>query len=313
MLTSAAEAATADEPPTRGGFARLFAIGHGRLMYLECYGSGAPTVVLDGGLREAAGIWSVRTAETPPGPTVLPGVARFTRVCAYDRPGTLAPAEAGGFRRSRSSPVPMPRTAAGEVADLHTLLKVAKVPGPYVFVGHSLGGLIDRLYAATYPRQVAGMVLVDALSEYMQGPLDPAQMRAYNALSNAPIPGLNYPDLERVLFVPSFTQMRRAERRHPLAGIPLSVISKGLPFQLPYKLPGGLTRALLDRAWRIAQHKLAKLTPDAVHVIARRSSHNIMFTQPKLITGQTRRAVQAVRCGGLGGSRRPLRLHTPGS
>lgn len=284
-------AVISDEPLRKGDFAGSFGIGGGRSMYLECYGKGAPTVILDGGLREAAAIWSMRTAETPPGPTVLPAVARFTRVCAYDRPGTVLTAT----EFSRSSPVAMPRTAADEVADLHMLLKVATVPGPYVLVSHSLGGLIDRLYAATYPRQVAGLVLVDALAEYMQGPLDPTQMAAYNAFNNAPLEGLDYPDLEQVLFGPSFRQMRRAERKHPLPDIPLSVISKGLPFQAPDVLPGGLTRAVIERAWHIAQKKLAKLTPDAVHVIAKRSSHNVMLTRPRLIIDQTRRVVRAVR------------------
>jgi hypothetical protein len=89
--------------------------------------------------------------------------------------------------------------------------------------------------------------------------------------------------------------MRRAGRKHPLPDIPLSVISKGLPFGLPEGLPGGLTPAILERAWNNAQGKLAKLTPDAVHVIARRSSHYVMLTQPKLIIDQARRVVRVVR------------------
>ena len=119
-------------------------------MFLECFGKGSPTVILDSGLRNGAAIWAERTDETPPGPTVLPALARFTRVCGYDRPGTLIKFEPLEF--SRSSRVAIPRTTAGAVADLHTLLKVARVPGPYVFVNHSTGGLIDRLYASTYPR-----------------------------------------------------------------------------------------------------------------------------------------------------------------
>lgn len=89
--------------------------------------------------------------------------------------------------------------------------------------------------------------------------------------------------------------MRRAQRKHPLRDIPLSVISKGLPFGLPDDLPGDLTPALLERAWRTAQDKLAKLTPHAVHLIAKRSSHYIMLTQPKPIIDQARRVVRAAR------------------
>jgi pimeloyl-ACP methyl ester carboxylesterase len=293
-LAPAAGAATPDEPLGRGDFAGSFGIGHGRSMYLECYGAGAPTVILDAGLRNGAAFWSQRGDETPAGPTVLAGVARFTRVCGYDRPGTIL-TSSPPFELSRSSPVRMPRTAADAVSDLHALLRVAKVPGPYVFVSHSLGGLIDRLYAASYPRRVAGMVLVDALAEYLQDPLDPAQMAAYSAINNGPVEGLDYPDLEQNRFVRSFAQMRRAQRKHPLRDIPLSVISKGRPFGLPDDLPGGLTPAVLERAWRTAQDKLAKLTPHAVHLIAKRSSHYIMLTQPKPIIDQARRVVRAVR------------------
>ncbi len=112
-------------------------------MYLECYGRGSPTVILDAGLRNGASFSSQRSDETHPGPTVLPGVARFTRVCGYDRPGTILTSNPP-FEFSRSSPVRMPRTAADAVSDLHTLLKVARVPGPYVFVSHSLGGPLGR-------------------------------------------------------------------------------------------------------------------------------------------------------------------------
>jgi hypothetical protein len=111
----------------------------------------------------------------------------------------------------------------------------------------------------------------------------------------ATCPAGQYPDPERIRFVRSFAQMRRAERKHALRHMPLSVISKGLPFGLPEDLPGGLTPAVLERAWRHAQDKLAKLTPDPVHVIAKRSSQYVLLTQPRLIIDQARRVVRAVR------------------
>jgi pimeloyl-ACP methyl ester carboxylesterase len=266
-------------------------IGHGRELYMECHGEGSPTVILEAGLRSRSDFWSERLPETPPGPTVLPGVAGFTRVCAYDRPGTTL----GTEDFSRSTPVKMPRTAADAVADLQRLIEAAHLRGPFVLVGHSTGGLITRLFAATHPGEVAGMVEVDALSEFLQGPLDPAQIAAYDELNNGPIEGLDYPDLEQILFRPSFAEMRAAAHRHPLADIPLSVISRAIPLPLPDGLPAGLTTPVVERAWREAQDRLAKLTPDAVHVIAHHSSHYIMFSQPELIIAQVRRVVEAVR------------------
>ncbi|MDQ3827610.1 MAG: alpha/beta hydrolase, partial [Actinomycetota bacterium] len=78
-------------------------------------------------------------------------VAKTTRVCAYDRAGM-------GW----SEPGPEPRDAKQISSELHTLLKGAGTVGPYVLVGHSTGGLYARMYAALYPEEVAGMVLVDS-------------------------------------------------------------------------------------------------------------------------------------------------------
>ena len=99
--------------PASDNFAGLIDIGAGRKMYLECSGSGSPTVILESGYRNDADIWS---AELEPGMSpVFSQVARFTRVCAYDRPGTFLDPDHLG----RSTPVPMPRTARDLVSDLH--------------------------------------------------------------------------------------------------------------------------------------------------------------------------------------------------
>jgi pimeloyl-ACP methyl ester carboxylesterase len=291
-LTPVAGASTPDAPLQAGDVAGLVGIGHNRSLYLECHGTGSPTVILEAGLRSRSDFWSERTDDTPPGPTVIAGVARFTRVCAYDRPGTTL----GATEFSRSSPVAMPRTATDAVSDLHRLLRAAGIPGPYVLVGHSTGGLIARLFASTYPRQVSGMVLVDALSEFLQGPLNPAQIAAYDELNNGPLAGVDYPDLEQILFRASFAEMRAAEARHPLRRkIPLSVISRGQPFPLPDGLPAGLTTDVVERAWRQAQDALARLTPHVRHRIARRSAHYVMFSQPGMITGEIGHVVRAAR------------------
>ena len=157
--------ATASQTPvsasTGDDVAGLIDIG-GRSLYLDCRGSGSPTVILEAGFGNDSEIWdSVALPEDETGPAVFPAVAMFTRVCAYDRPGTYRDP---GFP-GRSDPVEMPRTAGDIVADLHALLTAANVPGPYVLVGHSFGGLIVRLYASTYPDDVAGLVLVDAAHE----------------------------------------------------------------------------------------------------------------------------------------------------
>ena len=153
-----------------GDFSGLVDIGGGRRMFLQCRGQGGPTVVLISGGGNTGGAWTVLPDEVAP-PAVLPGVGAFTRVCAYDRPGTALDADPPDDR-SRSDPIPQPTTAEAMVADLHALLTAAGVPGPYVLAGHSFGGLVARLYAATYPDEVVGLVLVDPFSEAVRAAID---------------------------------------------------------------------------------------------------------------------------------------------
>ena len=113
----------------------------GHRLHLNCTGSGSPTVVLEpggGGMSSDLG-W------------ITPAVARDTRVCVYDRAG-----------RGWSEPADTPQDAAQIATDLHTLLQRGHVPGPYVLAGHSFGGLYVLTFAARYPDEVAGMVLVDS-------------------------------------------------------------------------------------------------------------------------------------------------------
>ena len=112
----------------------------GRHLYLECTGSGSPTVVLQAGLGGASSSWAPIAAH----------VAKSTTVCAYDRAGHGRSDEAG------------PQDGIALAADLHTLLARAKVTGPYVLVGHSSGGAYVRVFADRYPDEVAGMVLLDS-------------------------------------------------------------------------------------------------------------------------------------------------------
>jgi pimeloyl-ACP methyl ester carboxylesterase len=119
---------------------RLVDVGGYRL-HLYCTGHGAPIVILDALFPGTVSNWA----------WVQPEIAKTTRVCAYDRAG-LGWSDRG----------PTPRDAAHHAQELHTLLAKAGEPGPYILVGHSLGGLSVRMFADLYPDQVAGMALIEA-------------------------------------------------------------------------------------------------------------------------------------------------------
>ena len=282
---------------TEADVAGVFDIGGGRKMYLECRGEGSPTVVLLTGYRDTARIWD---ADLPgyPQPHLLPAVAGFTRVCAYDRPGTVGPYSDDPAQYSRSDPVPQPHAPDDVVADLHALLAVADVPGPYVLAGHSLGGAYARLYAATYPDAVAGVVLIDAFNEYYRAAFTPEQWAPLLAFMGTPPPGLDDPDVERADLDAVLDAVEAAVAAQPLPELPLAVLTRTveqeLPPELTADLPPGLLEAQAD-AGPPSQAQLAALVPDARHVIAAESGHYIQLEQPALVIEAIRQVVEGVR------------------
>ena len=223
-----------------GDFAGLVDIGGGRKMYLECRGAGSPTVVFVSGLKASAEDWNIAERQAP---TVFAEVAKFTRVCAYDRPGTPV-----GEKPSRSDPVRQPTTAQDAASDLHALLGVAKEPTPYVMVGHSYGGLVAKLYARFYPQDVSGLVLIDALTEGLREAETPEQWAIQRVLMEGDISEsvALYPDLERIDPDRSFDQIRVAPQLRPL---PLIVLSADRPWgpQIPSMIVEGKLPAHVQR------------------------------------------------------------------
>jgi pimeloyl-ACP methyl ester carboxylesterase len=263
-------------PASSGDFAGRVEIGGGRHLYLECHGSGSPTVIFEAGLRSRGDVWSWSVGGANTG--VFPRVTPYTRACIYDRPGTLAHYP----YVSRSDPVPMPRST-GEIAlDLHALFAAAGVPAPYVLVGASTGGLIARQYAALYPWEVSGLVLVDAVSEARQGLMKPAQFARYNLYYlQSPSPdAAQYDALEAIDFYRSFAEIKY--RRRPPRRVPMAVISADYGFGTA---PGVSRRfaGIVNRTWKRSQRYLASLRPKTKHVTAFGSGHQIHVNEPGLV------------------------------
>jgi pimeloyl-ACP methyl ester carboxylesterase len=296
------EAAADDTATAASAVAHDFAgtvdIGGGRKMYIECRGSGSPTVVLVSGLDTAADLWNV---PDQPDPKVFPELAESTRTCAYDRPG--APLAVGGD--SRSDPVTQPTSPEDAVADLHALLGAAGVPGPYVLVGHSYGGIVSRLFAATYPDEVSGMVLVDIVSPELRDAMTPEEWETWKLLNaRKPEDIAEYPDLERIEFDTSLDQI---EAGGSIRQMPLAVLSADALYgptmeaqatngELPASVPADFGY-VIDRANEQAQEQLAQLVAGAEHVTETDSGHNMMIDNAPLVTDAVLDVLGAVRAG----------------
>jgi pimeloyl-ACP methyl ester carboxylesterase len=232
----------------------------GHRLHLNCTGSGSPTVVLEPG---AGGISSDFR-------WVTPAVARDTRVCVYDRAGR-------GWSESADT-----RQDATQIAtDLHTLLHRGNVPGPYVLAGHSFGGLYTLTFAAQYPHDVAGMVLVDSTppaSAAKARATPPSDEDSYDLtgrvsalLSTSARLGLG-----RLVGVPTASHLRstideyvqanssveQAASLRDFADKPLIVLTAG---------------SGSDAAWSAAQEDLVTLSTNSVHRVIDGATHNQMI------------------------------------
>jgi pimeloyl-ACP methyl ester carboxylesterase len=127
-------------------FSGMLVDAGGHLIHINCAGSGGPTVVMEAGAGDFSFDWGLVQAKA----------AKYARSCSYDRAGY-----------AWSEPGPTPRTLQQIAVELHTVLHKASINEPYILVGHSLGGLIVRTFASQYPKETAGMVLVDSSHEDM--------------------------------------------------------------------------------------------------------------------------------------------------
>ncbi|MFD3553297.1 alpha/beta fold hydrolase [Streptomyces goshikiensis] len=277
-------------PGPAGPAGRMVDVGGGRGIRLECRGSGSPTVVLVSGTGGASDEWTsvadpARPAAAPkPGAgSVLATVASFTRVCAYDRPGTTR--FDGGL--APSTPVAQPTTAADGVRDLRAALAAGGERPPYVLVGASWGAMIAELFARTDFPRVAGLVTVDGASPYLRDTLTPAQwsdwMKKIAAMDTGR--GLEVPDYEA-----SVAQIRRAPALpRPL---PATVLTSDRPWDLGVGNSGSTWPA-----WLAAQDRLAREL-HARHVTDTGSGHGIAVERPRLVADAVREVVDRARGGG---------------
>ncbi len=304
VLAAAAPALAESGSANNSG--KLVDIGGGRKMYMECQGTGYPTVVFVSGTGDRTETWS-KTLD-PSKQAVLPAIAETNRVCAYDRPGTIVATGEGAedFKKSRSDPVPQPTTLQDGVDDLHALLSASGERGPYVVVGHSMGGAISRLYASEYPEDVSGLVLVDYTPYEARRALTDEQRDLLQILLGSPpeealelYPALEWFDDQR--------NLEQALAAAPLQPMPLIVLSADEPMDLlPYVEDGSLPLTaeeaeefgkLLFQANLDARADLVSQVPGARHITNTDSGHYIHQEHPKLVIDAIREVLDAAAVG----------------
>lgn len=247
----------------------------GHQLRIKCIGNGEPTVVLDAGRGDVLEVWVA----------TQPGIAAFTRVCAYDRAGY-----------GSSDPGPLPRDSAQIVSELHTLLENSCLSPPYVLVGHSLGGLHIHLYASNYPEDVAGLVFVDGRpAGFYDGlmsldpPLPPDIYALYVSCDSAR-PAAAKAECDSL---PSSEDEVAAAA--PLPHVPMTVLVAGLADAgLP---PEVATQT--ETLWLQFQTELADSVPDAKLTIVDQCSHYIHLCRPDVIIDTVHEQVNALRERGI--------------
>jgi pimeloyl-ACP methyl ester carboxylesterase len=250
--------------PGRLAFKSIAVGGHQLRMHIS--GQGNPAVVFEGGGSGGAG------APLEAWVLVQPAVSKFARTVSYDRAGI-------GW----SAPGPKPRDARQVARELHTALLNAHVAPPYILVGHSFGGPLNRVFAGMYPDEVVGMVLVDPTQEEFMD-WNQAQSPKHEIRK----------DEEWKEIQASLTQAH--ESRVP-PGIPIVLITGMGPREFPRFVMEEQKKEYraMKQVWLKYHQEWVNKLPSAQHTITEKSGHGVPFEEPELIIQEIRKVVEQAR------------------
>ncbi len=271
----------------------------GLKMHINCTGQGTPTVILESGLGDAYVSWR----------KVQPQIAKFARVCSYDRAGL-------GFSDSSSRP----RTSKVIAEELHALLGAANIAPPYILVGHSMGGFNVRLFASLYRNEVAGMVLVDAshpdqenrfppelknlagswmrAAEFLEYTMPLGVPRLLDLCDPDPVPRTAecnfHSERESVAELKAFPESAaETAATGTLGDLPLAVLSHD-PDKPSADLPADLAKPT-NEAWEKMQEELAYLSTRGTQAVAKGSANYIQIDRPDVVIEAVRSVVEQAR------------------
>lgn len=281
---------------------RMVEVAPGRSMHLYCTGSGTPTVILEAG----AGDFGLSSWHS-----VQPQFSALSRTCSYDRAST-------GW----SDPVPGRPTPTAAITDLHTLLARSGEPGPYLFVGHSLGGPIIRHYAVHYPTEVAGLILVDGSHEDQMDRMK-AGVPPWAFLVLRSLPALHFVGIDRLVakaritdtlsaiiaartttdaamantseLINSLSAFNAEVKRDvkPFGALPLIALTADVVPRAP-----GITQAVADSMhgeWVAMHQEIVARSTRGRWILAEHSGHYIQRDRPELVIQSVREMLDTLR------------------
>lgn len=292
-------AASAYPPP-----GKLVDVG-GHRLHLQIQGNGSPVIVMEAGSGETSLSWRNIPAE----------LSKYATVVSYDRAGY-----------AWSEPAASERTGDNVVNELRTALRAEGLTGPYLLVGHSLGGLYTRLYAEKYPDEVAGLVLIDARPEdderltrpileqegYQGNPQSGLlsllkSSGAMRIFKDFMLEGL-VPEEDRERFVNviakrSYFEAKEEEaaligstedavRGQDLGSLPVTVIARGLPQDYAQAGLSEQAGRKLEQIWQEGQRNMLKLSQRSRWVVAKQSGHMIIHDEPELVVDEVLRLLR---------------------